>query len=94
MCGIARIYEPTGKVDSGIVRSMVRELVYRGPDGDGFYADDRIALGMRRLAIIDVEHGNQPLANERGNVVVTTPPSPCPDRQWERVGRFTSRRQR
>jgi asparagine synthase (glutamine-hydrolysing) len=70
MCGIAGIYEGPAAVDPTIVRAMVSELLHRGPDGEGFYLDDGIALGMCRLAIIDVEHGHQPLMNERGDVVV------------------------
>src|SRR5438132_10767500 len=49
---------------------MTRMLTHRGPDGEGFHAEESVALGMRRLAIMDVEHGDQPLYNENRDVVV------------------------
>jgi asparagine synthase (glutamine-hydrolysing) len=47
---------------------MADAIVHRGPDDEGFYDDDTIALGMRRLSIIDVAGGHQPIANEDGTV--------------------------
>jgi asparagine synthase (glutamine-hydrolysing) len=70
VCGIAGIFAPDERVDRELVRSMVATLAHRGPDGEGYYFDDGIALGMRRLAIIDPEGGQQPLYNERKDVVV------------------------
>ena len=49
---------------------MSATLVHRGPDADGSSLDDGVALAARRLSIIDLEHGDQPLANEDGSVVV------------------------
>ncbi len=49
---------------------MVGLMVHRGPDGSGFYRDGNIGLGMRRLAIIDVEGGEQPLDNEEHDIIV------------------------
>lgn len=49
---------------------MVETLAHRGPDDDGFFADEHVGLGMRRLAIIDVARGAQPITNERGDVRV------------------------
>ena len=49
---------------------MVGLMVHRGPDGSGFYRDGNVCLGMRRLAIIDVEGGDQPLDNEEHDVIV------------------------
>jgi asparagine synthase (glutamine-hydrolysing) len=69
MCGIAGIFDACG-VDDGALDSMVNAMVHRGPDGAGFYRDGNICLGMRRLAIIDVEGGDQPLDNEEHDVVV------------------------
>jgi len=63
MCGIAGIAS-RDRPDARLVRSMCDQLVHRGPDGSGFHADDRAALGMRRLAIIDVAGGQQPVYNE------------------------------
>ena len=69
MCGIAGIHAPGGEADPRRVAAMVARMVHRGPDGDGFYDAEGIALGMRRLAIIDPEGGHQPLFNERDDVV-------------------------
>jgi asparagine synthase (glutamine-hydrolysing) len=49
---------------------MTDTIVHRGPDGEGFYADDVVHLGSRRLAILDVSGGSQPMWNEDGSVVV------------------------
>jgi asparagine synthase (glutamine-hydrolysing) len=70
MCGIAGIHAPAGGSDPELVRAMTARLRHRGPDGEGYHSAERIALGMRRLAIIDPEHGHQPLLNESGDVVV------------------------
>lgn len=67
MCGIAGIVGLNGPIGSGAVgavRAMTDRLAHRGPDGDGFWHDDRAALGHRRLAIIDRAGGHQPMANE------------------------------
>jgi asparagine synthase (glutamine-hydrolysing) len=69
MCGIAGIHAPGGEADPRLVATMVGRLVHRGPDGDGFFDAPGIALGMRRLAIIDPEGGVQPLLDESGDVV-------------------------
>ena len=70
MCGIAGIHAPGAEADPRVVAAMTARLAHRGPDGDGFFDAPGIALGMRRLAIIDPEHGHQPLFNESGDVVV------------------------
>jgi asparagine synthase (glutamine-hydrolysing) len=49
---------------------MCERLVHRGPDSDGVFADGGVALAMRRLSIIDLEHGDQPISNEDGSVTV------------------------
>jgi asparagine synthase (glutamine-hydrolysing) len=69
MCGIAGLLAPTHH-DSNLerVRQMTAALRHRGPDGEGFYVDGDISLGVRRLAIIDVVGGSQPIANEDGTV--------------------------
>ena len=69
MCGIAGIHAPGGEADPRVVAAMTARLVHRGPDGDGFFDAPGIALGMRRLAIIDPEGGHQPLFNESRDVV-------------------------
>jgi asparagine synthase (glutamine-hydrolysing) len=68
MCGIAGIVS-TSRPDVGLVHRMCDVIAHRGPDGSGFHDDDHAALGMRRLAIIDVAGGRQPVANEDGSVV-------------------------
>jgi asparagine synthase (glutamine-hydrolysing) len=68
MCGIAGVVS-TDTPDGGLVRRMCDALVHRGPDGEGFHSDEHAALGMRRLAIIDVAGGDQPVFNEDRTVV-------------------------
>lgn len=63
MCGVAGIVS-TSSPDLEQVRAMCRTIAHRGPDGEGYHVDDRAALGMRRLAIIDVAGGDQPVYNE------------------------------
>jgi len=57
-------------VDRDLVETMNATLVHRGPDSAGIFVDDLAALGARRLAIIDLETGDQPLANEDESVHV------------------------
>jgi len=61
MCGICGF---TGKSDQGTLKKMTDVIFHRGPDQDGFYSDGNINLGVRRLSIIDVETGHQPVNNE------------------------------
>src|SRR5690554_168575 len=65
MCGIAGILSP-GHQDR--IRPVTRRMTYRGPDDEGYYSDAHVSLGQRRLAIIDLEGGRQPLANEDGTL--------------------------
>lgn len=68
MCGIAGIFRadsPTSSEDTGAVKRMVAAQIHRGPDGEGLFRDERVVLGHRRLAIIDLsEAGKQPMSNE------------------------------
>jgi asparagine synthase (glutamine-hydrolysing) len=69
MCGIAGILGGVGRpVRLEEVRSMCAALVHRGPDDEGIYLDDGVGLGMRRLSIIDLETGRQPVRNEDGTI--------------------------
>lgn len=68
MCGVAGMVS-TGAPDPAVVREMCDVLSHRGPDGQGFHNDNHAALGMRRLAIIDVSGGDQPVFNEDRSVV-------------------------
>lgn len=71
MCGICGIYHyRTGQpADERLVRDMAQVIRHRGPDDDGFYMEGPLGLGMRRLSIIDLEGGAQPIAGEAGDVV-------------------------
>lgn len=72
MCGIAGIVDlrQRGPVDRDLLQRMNDSLVHRGPDGDGLYFGEGVGLAHRRLSIIDLEGGAQPLYNEDGSVVV------------------------
>jgi len=70
MCGICGIAGSDAPPDVEAVRRMNGRLVHRGPDSDGVFANERVALAMRRLSIIDLEGGDQPIANEDGSMVV------------------------
>src|ERR1700712_5474077 len=64
MCGIVGFAGKGVKTsDRGILEKMNAAIVHRGPDDDGFFIDERVALGMRRLAIIDLAGGKQPIHN-------------------------------
>jgi asparagine synthase (glutamine-hydrolysing) len=64
MCGIAGYISLTGQAELGTVRAMCDQIRHRGPDDDGYHVDRECALGMRRLSIIDLAGGHQPIANE------------------------------
>ncbi len=72
MCGIAGFVNRDGEAaDPEVLARMTATLAHRGPDGDGFYRDGPVGLGHRRLSIIDLAGGAQPMANEDGSVWVT-----------------------
>src|SRR5690242_7876714 len=66
MCGICGIYHPNPeqRVQRGALEEMNHQIAHRGPDDDGFFVEANIGLGMRRLSIIDVVTGHQPITNE------------------------------
>ena len=72
MCGITGFAERNHKAETArrIVKGMADLITYRGPDGEGYYVDDQVALGHRRLSIIDLEGGKQPMFNEDQNLAV------------------------
>jgi asparagine synthase (glutamine-hydrolysing) len=70
VCGICGIASVRGAVDPARLAEMSATLVHRGPDSDGTFVDGGIGLAARRLSIIDLEHGDQPIANEDGAVHV------------------------
>lgn len=64
MCGIVGIINNGERVaNRAILEKMNRAILHRGPDDDGFYFNENVGLGMRRLAIIDIAHGKQPIHN-------------------------------
>ena len=67
MCGIAGI---VGENDGGLIRSMTSVLGHRGPDGEGFFTSPGVALGHRRLSIIDLEFGKQPMTSGDGRYTI------------------------
>jgi len=70
MCGICGVFALDGTLHpdmASAVRVMAAALAHRGPDGDGFFDDAGVALGFRRLAIIDRAGGHQPMTNEDGS---------------------------
>lgn len=71
MCGIVGQLNFTKKpVNLSALKKMANAISYRGPDGQGYYAKGQIGLGHRRLAIIDLKTGSQPIFNEKKNIVV------------------------
>jgi asparagine synthase (glutamine-hydrolysing) len=70
VCGICGIATTHGAADVDALRAMSDLLVHRGPDSAGEHVDGGVGLAARRLSIIDLEHGDQPIANEDGSCVV------------------------
>jgi asparagine synthase (glutamine-hydrolysing) len=70
VCGICGIAEASGAADPARLAAMSATLVHRGPDSEGSYLDGPVGLAARRLSIIDLETGDQPIANEDGSVHV------------------------
>lgn len=71
MCGIAGMQLSGGHaIDQGLLHRMNDLIAHRGPDGDGFFHEKNTGIGNRRLSIIDLEHGDQPIFNEDKSVVV------------------------
>jgi asparagine synthase (glutamine-hydrolysing) len=70
MCGICGIVSASGPPDPERLARMSAKLVHRGPDSDGTFLDGPVGLAARRLAIIDLAGGDQPIANEDGTVTV------------------------
>jgi len=70
MCGIAGFYLREGKADLASVRAMCDQIRHRGPDDEGYHVEGGCAIGMRRLSIIDLSTGHQPMTNEDESVWV------------------------
>ncbi|WP_158904628.1 asparagine synthase (glutamine-hydrolyzing) [Burkholderia sp. L27(2015)] len=72
MCGISGVISPNKvhEADASIVRQMNQRLEHRGPDSEGIFASERVMLAMRRLSIIDLAGGKQPLFNETQDIAI------------------------
>ncbi len=68
MCGICGIVMMPGIADKSVIHEMAEQIVHRGPDDEGIVALGRAGIGARRLSIIDVAGGHQPISNEGGTV--------------------------
>src|SRR3954470_12280653 len=68
MCGIAGFFgfDLSGDRACATLRSMCDAIQHRGPDDEGYFADAGVGLGMRRLSIVDIEGGHQPMSAEDG----------------------------
>ena len=73
MCGIAGLWtgERNASVDRALLERMIGALAHRGPDGDGIHVEPGVGLAHRRLSIIDLSGGAQPLGNEDNTVMIT-----------------------
>src|SRR5579859_6810598 len=69
MCGITGIMQFGGaRVERDSLRKMCAAMVHRGPDDEGIYIDGSVGIAMRRLSIVDLATGHQPLSNEDSSV--------------------------
>jgi len=68
MCGIAGVFSKYDPVDEDLIRTMTNTMIHRGPDDEGYYIHPRVGLGMRRLSIIDIIGGQQPIHNEEQKI--------------------------
>ena len=71
MCGIAGVVDGARRVELALVRRLCEALAHRGPDDEGYHDGGHVVLGQRRLAILDLAGGRQPMSNEDGTVWVT-----------------------
>ena len=70
MCGIAGFINARGEASGAVLQGMLSRIAHRGPDGQGVFVEGRAALGHRRLAIIDLDGGPQPMFNEDGRLAL------------------------
>ena len=72
MCGIAGVFNINGEsVSIQVIKNITQRIAHRGPDGEGYFADENIALGHKRLAILDVSSkGAQPMASKNGEWII------------------------
>lgn len=70
MCGIAGVLGAQTTKKEALIKKMTEVIHHRGPDQDGFFSDDMVGLGMRRLSIIDISAGKQPIENADGSLLI------------------------
>src|SRR5690349_7586545 len=70
MCGIVGFIQAESAGVTARLKLMCETIGHRGPDDEGFFVDTTLGMGMRRLSIIDVDGGHQPICNENGSVSV------------------------
>ena len=70
MCGFVGYIDAEMPAEQSVIKSMADTIVHRGPDQDDYFITDGAALGFRRLSIIDLEGGSQPIENEDGSLVL------------------------
>lgn len=70
MCGITGFVNFSIQPDKKNLERSLKEIIHRGPDSSGYYIDKHVALGIRRLSIIDLKTGDQPISNEDNTVTV------------------------
>src|SRR5438045_2110074 len=70
MCGICVVVSDVGAIDPALLHGMCERIVHRGPNAEGLHVDGRVGLGMRRLSVIDLEGGGQPIFNEDRSMVI------------------------
>lgn len=71
MCGFVGFVDKKSKKDKKkIIKDMADRIIHRGPDSEGYYVNDSVAMGFRRLSIIDLSGGDQPLFNEDKSIIV------------------------
>ena len=70
MCGICGMFYPNreSRAQQQTLAAMNQQITHRGPDDGGFFVEENAGLAMRRLSIIDIATGHQPLSNENANV--------------------------
>ncbi len=70
MCGIAGVLSPKTTQKEAVLSRMTSAIIHRGPDDDGYFTDNFVALGMKRLSIIDLAMGKQPIYSEDGRFLI------------------------
>lgn len=72
MCGfVGFLDEAITYSPEEVIRAMADKIIHRGPDSDGYFCENRVGMGFRRLSIIDLAGGDQPIFNEDKNLVIT-----------------------